>query len=166
MRRIMGGLGVSMVATFLVLATGADSFAEKVPYDKVPKKVRDAVEARFPDAKVSSVEKETEDGKVVYDIELKHKGKKYEMDIQEDGTVLEIEKEVAAKDLPKAVKAAVNAKYPGAKLKDIMEVNKVKGTKETPDHYEIIILTADNEEREILVSLDGKSIKAEKAEKK
>jgi uncharacterized membrane protein YkoI len=166
MRRIIGCLSVTTVATLLVLATGADSLAEKVAYDKVPKKVRDAVEARFPDAKVSGVEKETEDGKIVYDIELKHKGRKYEMDIQEDGTVLEIEKEVAAKDLPKAVKTAVSAKYPGAKLKDIMEVNKVKDNKETPDHYEIIILTADNEEREILVSLDGKSIKAEKAEKK
>ncbi len=88
------------------------------------------------------------------------------MDIKEDGTVLEVEKEVAAADLPKVVRDAVNAKYPKAKLKDIMEVNKVKDNKETPDHYEIIVVTAAGTDQEILVSLDGKKITVEKAEKK
>jgi uncharacterized membrane protein YkoI len=121
----------------------------------------DAVMKRFPGAEITSAERETENGKVVYDIELKHKGRKYEMDIKEDGTIIEIEKEVALKDVPAAVTRAVEAKYPKATIKEVMEVNKVNGTVETPDHYEITIETADKKKMEVIVSLDGKSVKAE-----
>ena len=140
--------------------------ADKIPFDKCPKAVQDAVNGRFPGAKVTSVEKETEDGKVVYDIELTHNGRKYEMDIVEDGTILEIEKEVPLKDVPEAVTKAVDAKYPKATIKEVMEVNKVKGKTETPDHYEITIETADKKTIEVIVSLDGKSVKTEGEPKK
>jgi hypothetical protein len=46
-----------------------------------------------------------------------------------------------------------------------MEVNKVKGKKETPDHYEVTLETPDKKEMEVTVSLDGKTVKAEKEEK-
>jgi uncharacterized membrane protein YkoI len=161
-----GWLLVRVAAGFVMAAMVSQVDAEKVPVDKVPKKVMAAVKDRFPGAKIRSVEKEIEDGKVVYDVEVTQEGRKYEMDIAEDGTVIDIEKEVAAKDLSEAVRAAVEAKYPKAKLKEIMEVNKVKDDKETPDHYEIIIVTAGNREMEITVSLDGKTIKGEKKEEK
>jgi uncharacterized membrane protein YkoI len=142
-----------------------DEKATKITLEKAPKAVRDAIKGRFPGAEVSSIEKETENGKVVYDVELKQKGRKYEMDIQEDGTVIEIEKEIALKDVPEAVLQAVNAKFPKAAIKEIMEVNKVKGKVERPDHYEITIQTADKKKQEVLVSLDGKNIKKEGEDK-
>src|SRR5262245_25014563 len=110
MRGLTGRLGVVAVAGLVLLAAAARAEdkkkAEKVPLEKVPKAVRDALEGRFPGAEVTSIEKETTGGKVLYDIELKHKGRKYEMDVYEDGTVVEIEKEVAAKDVPEAVTKA------------------------------------------------------------
>jgi uncharacterized membrane protein YkoI len=139
---------------------------EKIAFDKVPKPVQDAVMARFPKAEVTSVEKETENGKVIYDIELKHNGRKYEMDILEDGTILEIEKEIPLKDVPDAVTKAIAAKYPKSTIKEVMEVNKVKGKDETPDHYEVTIETADKKTIELAVSLDGKTIKEEGGEQK
>lgn len=139
--------------------------AEKIAPDKLPKAVMDAIKGRFPDAQITSAEKETEDGKVVYDIELKSQGKKYEMDIQENGTIVEIEKEVAAKNLPEAVKKALEAKYPKATIKEIMEVNKVKGKTETPDHYEVVLVTAEKKEVEVEVSLDGKTVKGPEGDK-
>jgi uncharacterized membrane protein YkoI len=172
MHRLISRLGVIALAAFVLLAgaraddkdKGKDKDkpkAEKVPLDKIPKKVMDAIKARFPKADITSVEKETEDGKVVYDIELKSEGRKYEMDIQEDGTVIEIEKEVLAKDVPEAITKAVLAKYPKAKIQVVMEVNKVKGKDETPIHYEVTLETADKKTVEVAVSLDGKSVKAE-----
>jgi len=143
-------------------AARADDKDKKVPLDKVPKAVMAAIKARFPGPDVTSVEKETENGQVVYDIELKHKGRKYEMDIKEDGTIIEIEKEVAAKDVPTAVANAVAAKYPKATIEEVMEVNKVKGKEETPDHYEVSLVTADKKKLEVEVSLDGKTVKEEK----
>ena len=168
MRRNIDWKVVSVVAVLVSIAALAwadDKKPEKLALDKIPKKVMDAIKNRFPKAEITSAEKETEDGKVVYDIELKHEGRKYEMDIQEDGTIIEIEKEIKLKDLPEAVAKAIKAKHPDAKIKEIMEVNKVKGKEEKPDHYEVVLDTKDKKEMEITVSLDGKTVKGEKEEK-
>jgi hypothetical protein len=160
---LFGGCALAALLVLAMFARADDDKKKdkKIAFDKAPKAVRDAVNERFPGAEVTSVEKETEDGKVIYDIELKHKGRKYEMDILENGTIIEIEKEIALKDVPEAVTKAVKAKFPKATIKEVMEVNKVKGKEEKPEHYEI---TIENEKKrqEIIVSLDGKSVKAEK----
>ena len=173
MRGLMNRTAVLALALLFLASTvvGADEKkdkpkedkpkAEKIPLDKIPKKILDAIKGRFPKADITSVEKEVEDGKVVFDVELKSEGRKYEMDILEDGTIIEIEKEVAAKDVPEAVTKAVLAKYPKAKIKEVMEVNKVKGKEEKPDHYEVTLETADKKTVEVIVSLDGKSVKTE-----
>ena len=162
MRGFITRLGLGFVAGLILVTAAAradDEKAEKVPLDKVPKVIMDAIKNRFPKAEIESVEKEKEDGKIVFDIELKHEGRKYEMDILEDGTIVEIEKEVAAKDVPEAVTKAVKEKYPGCTIKEVMEVNKVKDKKETPDHYEVTLETADKKKKEVEVSLDGKILK-------
>jgi hypothetical protein len=87
------------------------------------------------------------------------------MDIQEDGTIIEIEKEIAAKDVPEVIIKAVQAKYPKATIKEVMEGNKVKGKEEKPDHYEVTLETAEKKSVEVIVSLDGKTVKAEEEEK-
>jgi uncharacterized membrane protein YkoI len=167
MREIVGWFGVSAVAALLMVAASAraEDKAEKIPLDKIPKAIKDAIDGRFPGADVSGVEKEKEDGKVVFDVELKHKGRKYEMDILEDGTIIEIEKEIALKDVPEAITKAVEGKFPKAKIMEVMEVNKVKGKEETPIHYEVTIENADKKTQEVIVSLDGKSVKKEGEDK-
>jgi len=150
-----------------MLATGAsaDEKAEKIAPDKLPQKIKDALNVRFPGAKVTSAEKEKEKGEIVYDLELTHEGRKYEMDIKEDGTIVEIEKEIAAKDVPEAITKAVKRKYPTATIKEVMEVNKVTGKEEKPDHYEVTIET-DGKKKEVVVSLDGKKVNGKGEEKK
>src|SRR5262249_6625270 len=128
---------------------------------KLPAKIADAIKGRFPKAEITSAEKEKEDGKVVYDIELTSEGKKYEMDILEDGTIIEIEKEVDVAKLPEGSAKTIEEKYPKCKILEVMEVNKVDGKKETPIHYEVTIETAEKKKREVILSLDGKSVKEE-----
>src|SRR5579871_2445669 len=94
--------GVAMV---LVLAANARS-QEKLTADKLPAKVAASVQGRFPGAEFTSIMKEKEGNDIVYDIELKQQGRKYEMDIKEDGTIVEIEKQVFAKDVPAAITKA------------------------------------------------------------
>jgi uncharacterized membrane protein YkoI len=163
MQMIIRRLG-SAAALLVVLTLGiraADEKLEKVAFDKAPKPIQNAVNTRFPGADVTGLTKEKEGGKIVFDVELKHKGRKYEMDIHEDGTIVEIEKEVALKDAPSALAKTLDGKYPKAKIREVMEVNKVEGKVETPDHYEVTIETADGKKHEVLVSLDGKTIKGE-----
>lgn len=47
-----------------------------------------------------------------------------------------------------------------------MEVNKVNGTEEKPDHYEVTLTTAEKKSMEVIVSLDGKRVKTEAEAKK
>ena len=163
MRGLTRRLGAGAVVALLVLtmAATADDPAKKIEIIKLeeaPKAVRDAIEGRFPGAKVSTTERETENGKVNFEVNLTHKDRKYEMHIQEDGTIKAIEKEINLKDVPEAVLKAVKNKYPDATIQAAMEVNKVKDKKETPDHYLIAIKIGDKK-TEINVSLDGKAVK-------
>jgi uncharacterized membrane protein YkoI len=161
MRRMHGWFALSAVGAIIMLTAAVRADGDKIPLDKVPKVIHDAITGRFPGAEVTSVEKEKEDGKVMFDVELKHRGRKYEMDIQENGTIVEIEKEIALKDVPEAITNALKAKYPNAVVKEVMEVNKVTGTEEKPIHYEVTIKDGDKKEQEVIVSLDGKSVKKE-----
>ena len=131
---------------------------EKVDPNKLPPKVADALKARFPGAMITQVTKEMENGEVVYDIEMTKDGKKHEMDCKEDGTIVDIQNEIAVKDLPAAAVNAIKAKYPNSTIKEVGEILVVKDKKETRDHFEVLIDTADKKEVELTVSLDGTKI--------
>jgi uncharacterized membrane protein YkoI len=155
---------VGLVLTNWVgVATAADPAQKEAPIEvkvkpeDLPKAVSDALKARFPGLTISSAAKETENGNVVFDIELTQKGRKFESDVKEDGTMLEVEKEVDPKNYPKALAKSVDDKYRKAKITIVMEVNVVSGKKETPDHLEVSVETADKLEKELLFQLDGKT---------
>jgi uncharacterized membrane protein YkoI len=152
-----------LLTNWLGVANAADPALQEAPVEvkvkpaDLPKTVSDALQARFPGLSITSAVKETENGHVVFDIELTQKGRKFESDIKADGTILEVEKEVDLKNYPKALAASVDAKYPQAKITIVMEVNVVKGKQETPDHLEVSVATADKQEHELLFQLDGKT---------
>jgi uncharacterized membrane protein YkoI len=151
----------SSVAAMAIIALSgmiARAGEEKIKPDDLPKSVASSLKARFPGLTVISATRETEsDGKVIFDIELKQKDRKYETDIQKDGTILEIEKEIFVKDWSNALRSTVDAKYPKGKITEVLEVNKVTDGKEVPDHLEVTVETADKKNAEILLSLDGRT---------
>ena len=158
-------LGAAVLALFVL--AGSVACADDKEKD-IPKKVLDALKAKFPKAIIDKWTKEKEGGDVVYDIEFKENGRKCEADIKEDGTIVNYEREIAAKDLPKAVTEAVEKKYPKATLKEVMEVTEVKGAEEKLEGYEINLVTADKKEVEVVIAPDGKVLEdsTEKKEKK
>jgi hypothetical protein len=159
--RLFMGCMVLVVA----LACGVRAAEEKVPLDKVPKAVLDAVKKRFPRAKLVEAARETEDGKTEYEITVKEDGKKIDVTVTPKGAITLIEKEISRKDLPKVVHDALETKYPRAKYKIVEEVFKVADGKETLDFYEAQLETADKKTIEVKVGTDGK-IKSEEKEKK
>jgi Putative beta-lactamase-inhibitor-like, PepSY-like len=144
-------------AAYLVLGTGpVRAQEEAVPPDKIPKAVMDALVAKFPKAKIDKCTKAKEGDDVVYDIEFKQEERKCEADIKENGTYVNYEVAIAEKDLPKAVREAIDKKYPKATLKEIMEEKEVKGAEEKLSAYEVVLVTAEKKDVEVRVSPEGK----------
>jgi hypothetical protein len=153
MQKLMRAFGSMMVVAFLVTAALGDE--EKVSPDKVPQKVQDAVKAKFPEAKVIKASKEKENNETIYEVAIKNGDQKITMDIKEDGTIVEYEKEINVKDLPKAVSEALAAKYPNATFKTAEEVYK----NDKLDSYEVIIEPSGKKAFEVVVSPEGKILK-------
>ncbi len=154
---VVGGLLTAVLVALLSAQPAAGAQEKDKPgLDKIPKNVMHALKARFPKAEIHKWTKEKEGDIVVFDIEFKQAGRKFEADIKEDGTIDNWEKEIAAKDLPAAVKKAVEKKYPGSALKEIMAVTAVKEGKDALEGYEVVLETADKKAVEVMVAPDGK----------
>jgi hypothetical protein len=144
------------------LAVRADD-EEKLALDKVPAKVLAAARQKFPQGKFLGASKEKEDGKIQYEIELQVGEKRVDVILLEDGSIEAIETIIAIDDLPKAVKTAIDAKYPKATLKVAEEITK----KDRIDTYEVVLVTADKKKVEVVLKPDGTIEKEEsKGDKK
>jgi uncharacterized membrane protein YkoI len=153
MRQSLRWLGVAAVLVALSVTARADE--EKIPVDKLPKAVVNAVKAKFEGAKLTGAEKETKDGKTTYEVTFTHKGKKLEAILTAEGKILAVEKAIAVADLPRAVTEGVAAKYPKAKIKGAEEIT--KGGKTL---YEVVIETA-GKKIEVVLDAKGKIIETE-----
>ena len=146
---------VTAATLVLGLASAAAAQDEKVPADKLPQKVTATLKARFPGATITTATKTVENGEVIYDVEMTRAGRKHEMDLREDGSIVNFENEIAIKELPRAVRDAVAARYPKCTFKEAMQVMVIKDGKDTVDEYKVIIVTADKKDLELTVSTDG-----------
>ena len=132
---------------------------EKIPLDKLPKVVLDAVKAKFPRGELQSAAKEDEDGTLVYEVLLKENGATIEVILSLEGKITAIEKEIAAKDLPAAVGKALTEKYPKATIKKTEEL--IKDDKKS---YEVVLETADKKMLEVVFDPSGKVLEEEAKE--
>ncbi len=145
----------------VVLSGGLRADEEKVPLDKLPRAVVEAVKKRFPDADMKSAEKEEENGKAEYEVAITDKGRKKSVTVTPEGALVEIENRIEAKDMPKALADALDQKYPKATLKSIEEVVKVRDGKEKLEYYEIHLVTAEGKKLEATLTPEGKTNKEE-----
>jgi uncharacterized membrane protein YkoI len=127
----------------------------KVSLSKLPPKVLASAKDRFPGAELLKAEKETEDGKVIFEITLNYKGQRLEAEFAPEGEYLEMEVSAELKDLPAAVTEALKEKYAGAKYRHAAKVTK----KDQSVSYEVIVQTPDGKHGEVVVSPEGKILK-------
>jgi uncharacterized membrane protein YkoI len=159
MRTVIGGMAVALVV--LAGAARADE-EEKVPLDKLPKAVVDAVKEKFPKAELLSADKEKEDGKTLYEVAIKDGKQKIDVTVTPEGKIVAIEKEIAASDLPKAVVEALESRYPKATIQKAEEITK----EDKVAVYEMVIVTADKKKLEVSFDPKGKFLEEEKKEEK
>jgi hypothetical protein len=149
------------VAVCVLVSVPARADEEKVPLDKLPKAVSGAVKKKFPKAKLVSASKELEDKKTVYEVTLEDGEQKVQVTVTPEGEITEVEKEIPAKDLPKAVRAALDDKYAKATLEKAEEVTKGKELT-----YEVLLITKDKKTLEIKFDPKGKVLNVEEKKQK
>lgn len=152
---------LTLVLASLATVALVQANEEKVPLDKLPKAVVDAVKKRFPAAELVSAEKETDAGKTVYEVAIKNKEQSIEVTLTPEGTITEIETKIEAKGLPMAVTQALEKKYPKATYQIVEEIVKVKDGKDEPAYYEVLLVTADKKKLEVVLTAEGKITKVE-----
>ena len=157
----MRGLRLAIVCfgllTIAGLALGDES---KVALDAVPRAGLAAAKAMFPKAELTGAAKETDGDKTVYEVTFKQQGRTIDVTVGLDGKIELVEREIAEKDLPPAVRQALAARYPQATLKLAEQVDSLQGTKLALDFFEVLLVTAKQETLEVQISPQGK-IKAE-----
>ena len=150
-------------AALLFVPVLAFAQEENVPVSKLPPAIVSAVNARFPNTKISSAARETEDGKTFFEVTIKLNGKNVDVTATQTGELTLIEREMAKKDLPAAVTKLVEAQYPKAKWNLVEDVSSVSASGTTLSYYEILLTDAKKEQWEVQVALDGsKVLKVEK----
>jgi len=136
---------------------------------ELPAAVAKAVKDNFPNAEIEMAEVEKEAGIALYDIEFK--ADKGEIEVAEDGTVMDVATIVAMKDVPKAAAEAIQKAAEGATIKQLekSEVRaeiKKEGEKgkivklDSPRYVYEAEVVKGNQRGEMEVAADGKVIEA------
>jgi len=152
---VCGLFTVALAGYFLAMPAAGAQAKDKPDLSQIPKAVMDGLLAKFPKAEIHRWTQEKEGDIVIYDFEFKQKGKKFEADVKEDGSIFNWERAIKAKALPEAVKKAVEMKYPKSELEEVMEITAVQDGKDALEGYEIVLETADEKDVEVTVAPDG-----------
>lgn len=180
--RLLSVASAAVVLCLAVFVYAADPPAvvkpadEKAPAEAAPKTVLDAVKARYPNAEVTSTSRETKDGRTVYSVTIKDRGQTMGVTVTAEGAITSVGRHIDLKALPQAISQALEARYPKATHKTAEEVIvseqvMVRGVlprrrgvriQERLSHYAVRLVTADNQEVDVHVALDGRIIKEEK----
>ena len=129
---------------------------EEIALDKLPAAVLTTLKAKYPKAKLLSAEKEVLDGETLYEVALKDQDHPSVVRLSVDGKIKKTAKELTVKELPKAVRDALDAKYPKANVTKIDEVAKGDKLK-----YEIWFTSAQKKSLEVEFDIAGKILEIE-----
>jgi uncharacterized membrane protein YkoI len=170
--RLSTGVIVAL-AISLIVSTGwsrqEGGAQEKKANVELPAAVAKAVKANFPDAEIGTAELEKEAGINLYDIEFK--ADKGEIEVAEDGTVMDIATIVSMNEVPKAAAEAILESGRGATIKQIEKSEiraeiKREGEKgrlvklDNPRYVYEAEFKKGNQSGEIQVAPDGKIVEA------
>ncbi len=160
---------VLIVAVVMFLGNVAPAKTLNPGKIELPGKIKAVIAKLFPDADIEKIVEEMESYKV-YEVEMTNDDEEQTVSIATDGTVLSVEIEMDAKDLPEAVQKALKTKLKNAKIVEVeketihAEMRAVKLAK--PKTVYAAKYVIDGKEYEVAVTANGKVLPAEEPEKK
>jgi hypothetical protein len=164
MKRLIGCVAACAVVLALGLVARADDSDEKVPLDKVPAKIKDALKTKYPNAEIVSASMGDVDGTKVIEFKLKEGAKEWEAAFTPDGKFHSSEEPLKEADLPVKVKDAFKKKYGDVKVLEMERATTGEGDK-AKVVYEIIFEKG-KEKLEAQFDPEGKFLVEEKVKEK
>ncbi|HWZ46336.1 MAG TPA: hypothetical protein VNW97_22885 [Candidatus Saccharimonadales bacterium] len=101
---------LTVLAAFVIFTASVSSQEKRIKKTDLPTAVQKTADEQAKGATVRGYNKETENGKVAYEVELTVNGHSKDVTMDAQGNVLEIEEEVAPAALPPAVREALQQK--------------------------------------------------------
>lgn len=93
---------------------GQQQQAQEIEMSEVPQAVMEAARQEMPDAQFSQAQTEQEDGRTVYELGGQSAdGMAFEVDVFEDGTIQEVEREIGMDQVPSPVQQALQEEMQG-----------------------------------------------------
>lgn len=147
-------LGIALLGSGIAATANAES---RVPCKSLPAVVLHQVKAEAGDATIRGCVKDREKGKLTYEVETTQQdGRSKDIALDASGTVLEVEQETMAGNLPPAVSDAIAKAADGGKAGKIESVSR-RGVIAS---YETTI-TKNGRQREVAFSPQGAPVRAD-----
>jgi len=149
---LMAAVTVMMFTTpfFSAIADNAEEEQEV----KAPEVILAAFHQTYPAAKILNVLIETKDNVAYYEIESQDNSVRRDLLYFPDGSVFEVEEQIAVSALPVKVRSAIKANYPERVIKDAEKITRPGAIQKGRVEYGVIL--ADGErELELLLTPEG-----------
>jgi hypothetical protein len=121
-------LPIAAIAAALVLNPLLIRADEEDELNEQPAAVQKTAHEQIGSSKIEEVEPTYAAGQHATEVEYGENGKKMAIVIAPDGTLIQKEHRMSPSEAPEAIKAAVQAEYPGAKISHIKEVERKDST--------------------------------------
>ena len=144
---------VALVAGALLLAGTASAQEKKIKRSDLPLAVEKTVAAHSAGATIRGFSTEKEKGQILYEVEMTVNGHSKDISMAADGSIVEIEEQVALDSLSPEVKAGLQAKAGKGKILKVESLTK----KDKLVAYEAQVET-NGKKSEVQVGPDGKPL--------
>jgi hypothetical protein len=144
---------VAFAAGVLLLASSASAQEKKIKRSDLPPAVEKTVAAQSVGATIRGFSTEKENGQTLYEVEMTVSGHSKDVSMTADGSIVEVEEQVALDSLTPEVKAGLQAKAGNGKILKVESLTK-KGKLVA---YEAKVET-NGKKTEIQVGPDGKPL--------
>ena len=115
---------VAFAAGVLLLASNASAQEKKIKRSDLPPAVEKTVAAQSAGATIRGFSTEKENGQTLYEVEMTVSGHSKDVSMTADGSIVEVEEQVALESLSPDVKAGLQAKAANGKILKVESLTK------------------------------------------
>ena len=113
---IFTGLTLLMTAAL----NGCALFSKEIKFEDIPPAAQASIQSHTSGGTIESITCEKEEGEHFYKVEYTKNGRKFELEVDGKGNIMETEEVLAITDLPPEVRDVINTNSAGGEIKELV----------------------------------------------